>query len=444
MLSGGRDEGRVLGQVYVAYAVAFVVFAVVIAVLAELGVVERLVALLIVGLPLASFVAIGIAARTLSEPDFVVAGRQVPPVFNGLAVAVSIAGLTGLLGPAAVFLADPAAGAAIVLGTAAGLALLAVLVAPYYRKSGAVTSAEFLAIRYGGRLMRAAGIVVLLAAAFPALVASLAAAGWVGAEVFGIPLDVAVTVAVASVLLATLFGGVRAITLVAGAQAVVFLLAVLVPPALAALQDGGMPFPQLTYGETLAEANSFVGTLALLPGRIFPLPASGWGAAPAIVLTLAAAIAVLPQVLLRASAARGADGARRTAGWALLFSLAALLTAPAIAAYVKLAMFRDVIGSSADDLPDWIFDYGRQGLVKLCGVDAESRGGQGGLHAASRRRRCHRVGRGRRRSRHRPSRLRRHHGPALRGHRVNRGRGDCREPGGRRRTSRRRRQRLRP
>jgi cation/acetate symporter len=372
MLSGGRGDGRAIGQAYAVYAVAFVVFATVVAVLGELGVVERLVALLVIGVPLVSFAVIGIVSGTLSEGDFLVAGRQVPAVFNGFTGAVAIAGLTGLMGPAAIFLADPASGAAIVLGTATGLAFLAILVAPYFRKSGAVTVAEFLAIRYGGRLVRLVGIAVLVAIAFPTLVAALGAAGWVGAQVFGIPANAAVTVAVVLTLLAALFGGVRGVTLVAGAEAVVFLLALLVPPALAALQDSGFPLPQLTYGYTLAEANAFEGKVTLLAGRLFPVGATGSGMAFATFLTLAAAFAVLPQLLLRTSSARGIAHARRSAGWTLFFALPALFTAPAIAAYVKLAVFNDVIGSSADDLPDWIFDYGRHGLVKLCGIDATS------------------------------------------------------------------------
>jgi len=372
MLSGGRGDGRAIGQAYTAYAVAFVVFATVVAVLGELGVVERLVALLVVGVPLVSFAVIGIVSGTLSEGDFVVAGRQVPAVFNGFTGAVAIAGLTGLMGPAAIFLADPATGAAVVLGTATGLAFLAILVAPYFRKSGAVTVAEFLAIRYGGRLVRLAGVAVLAAVAFPALVAAFGASGWVAAQVFGVPVDAAVIVAVVLTLFAALFGGVRGVTLVAGAEAVIFLLALLVPPTLAAVQGGGFPLPQLTYGYTLDEANSFEGRITLLAGHLFPVDTAGSSAAFAIFLTLAAAFAVLPQLLLRTSTARGVAHARRGAGWTLFFALPALFTAPAIAAYVKLAVFNDVIGSSADDLPGWIFDYGRRGLVKLCGVDAAS------------------------------------------------------------------------
>lgn len=372
MLSGARGDGRRLGQAYVVYGIAFSVFAAVVAVLAELGIVERLVALLIVGVPLASFVAIGIASRTLSEPDFLLAGRHVPPVFNGLVTAVPIIGLTGLLGPAAAFLVDPASGAAIALGTAAGLAILAILVAPYFRKSGAVTVAEFLAIRYGGNLMRGAGLVILLAVAFPALAAAFGAAGWVASMVFGLELDTTVTVAVAVTLASTLFGGVRAATLVAGAEAVILLLGLLVPPSLAALGNGAFPVPQLTYGSVLAEAGTFMGTISTFASRILPMPQEGWGDSVAVVLTLAAGLAVLPVVLLRSSTASGAAGARRSAGWALFFTLAGLLTAPAMAAYVRLAILRDVIGSSLDDLPDWVFAYGASGLVKLCGVDALS------------------------------------------------------------------------
>ncbi len=372
MLSGGRDETRQLGQTYGVYAVAIVILVTVVAMLAQLGVVEKVVGFLVVAVTLASYAVIGVLARTLNESAFFTAGRAVPPIFNGLATAAAFLGVAGGLGLAGAFFNAGAAAAAIILGIAIGFALLAVLVAPYFRKSGALTIADFLAIRYGGRSLRRVGIVVLLAATFPALAASIAAAGWIGTLLFGARPEVAVTAAAAITLFSVLFGGMRGVTLVAGAQAIVFLLALLVPAGLVALRDNGLPLPQLTYGYAVQEIASADGTLPTVASHFLPLAAYGWSTLFGIVLSLAAGVAALPQVLMRSATAPSVDGARRAAGWALVFVLAVLLTVPAIGALAKLAVFRDVVSSAPDDLPDWIFTYGRLGLVKLCGASAAS------------------------------------------------------------------------
>ncbi len=62
------------------------------------------------------------------------------------------------LGLAGAFFADRFLGLAIVAGLVGGFALLAVLFAPYYRKSGAVTLPDFLAVRFGNPLVRFVGV----------------------------------------------------------------------------------------------------------------------------------------------------------------------------------------------------------------------------------------------------------------------------------------------
>src|SRR5690606_5291102 len=88
----------------------------------------------------------------------------------------------------------------------------------------------------------------------------------------------------------------------------------------------------------------------------------------ALALTVATGIAALPQIVSRFGASPGVSEARRSAGWALLIVAFLAATAPALAAFVRLAVLRDVVGVELADLPQWIFTYGAAGLVEICGV----------------------------------------------------------------------------
>src|ERR1700682_5857090 len=150
MLSGRRGDARELGQNYGLFAGAFLGLLVVLAILGQYGLADPFIAFLVVALALVSFAVIGILSRTLSEADFHLAGRAVPHVFNGLATTAAFVSGTGFIGfPGAFFTAGSGA-LALVIGTGAGFALLAILVAPYVRKSGAVTIPDFLSIRFRG------------------------------------------------------------------------------------------------------------------------------------------------------------------------------------------------------------------------------------------------------------------------------------------------------
>jgi cation/acetate symporter len=69
--------------------------------------------------------------------------------------------------------------------------------------------------------------------------------------------------------------------------------------------------------------------------------------------------------------AEGARAARSSAVWGLLFAALLITVAPALAAYSKLALLKLVAAhTEIGQLPDWVFTYGRLGLVDLCGAPA--------------------------------------------------------------------------
>jgi cation/acetate symporter len=372
MLSGRRGDARELGQNYGLFAGAFLGLLVVLAILGQYGLADPFIAFLVVALALVSFAVIGILSRTLSEADFHLAGRAVPHVFNGLATTAAFVSGTGFIGFAGAFFTAGSGALALVIGTGAGFALLAILVAPYVRKSGAVTIPDFLSIRFGGDLPRAVGLLALLLLSFPALAAAIAAAVFIFVTFLKVSSATALDIAVVTILISTLLGGMRGVTLVAGAQAIVLLVGLLAPAALLSGRDYGLPVPQLTYGYALDEVAAAGGVLAPMASRILPLSGMTWFDLAAVAISLAAGIAALPHLLMRSLSARRVAGARRSLGWGLFFVAIVLLTAPALAAFVKAAIFGNVVGSAVEDLPNWVYTYGKFGLIRICGVDAAS------------------------------------------------------------------------
>jgi len=361
------DEARRLGKLYGLLITAFVLFVVVVAMLSQFGLPEPVVTFLVVLITVVTYAVMGLVTRTLSLQGFFLSDRFVPAGLNGMAAAAAILAFP-LIGLAGAFLADRLLGLAIVAGLVAGFVLLAVVVAPYYRKSGGLTLPDYLAVRYGNPLIRLAAVVILAVAAFPVLVAALGIATDISVATLRFSPRVALVAVLAVLLATTLLGGLRSTTLSGGAQALVALIAILVPAVLVSVQEYGFPIPQATLGNALEEAAAETGAILVLPGHALPVSGLQGFNLLAFAICLAAGIAAFPQITARLGAAHGIGDARRTAGWALLVVGILAATAPALAAFVRLAILRDVVGVELADLPQWLFDYGQAGLVAVCGA----------------------------------------------------------------------------
>src|SRR5262249_18010912 len=204
MLTGRRDDARELGQTFGLLAGGFVGLLVILAILGQYGLPDPFISFLVVALTLISFAVIGVLARTLSEADFYVAGRAVPDVFNGLATTAAFVSGTGFIGYAGAFFTGGSTALPLVVRAATGFLLLAVLAAPYLRKSGALTVPDFLSIRFGGDGPRAIGLVVVLLLSFPALAAAIAGGVFILARFLAVRPDIALDIVVVSVLFSTL------------------------------------------------------------------------------------------------------------------------------------------------------------------------------------------------------------------------------------------------
>ena len=383
--SGSSDFTSNLGRVYGLYTGGFAAFVVLLAILEQFGVPDRIIGYLFVFFTLAVYAGIGILSRTMQVSEYYVAGRRVPAIYNGMATGADWMSAASFIGMAGTLYALGYDGLAYILGWTGGYVLVAVLVAPYLRKFGAYTVPDFLAARYGGNLARGLGIIVLLSCSFTYVVAQIVGTGLIASRFLGMDFQIAVYVGLLGILVCSMLGGMRAVTWTQVAQYIVLIVAYLLPVVILSAQKYGVPIPQLMYGQVLQEISAreqemvqqgLVAAEALKPyvqpfTNLSPLNYFG------LILCLMVGTASLPHVLMRYFTTPSVRDARRSVAWSLLFIFILYFTAPAYAAFAKIEVYQNVIGHSLSDLAsspslNWIFTWGKIGLVKICGIDAAS------------------------------------------------------------------------
>ncbi len=373
----GSYAAAVFGRVAILFTAAFVVLIVVLALLGNFGLPGAAIGVILTGATLLTFLVAGVATRTMQMSTFYLAGRAVPPVANGMASAAAFMSGAVYLGLAGLFFADLHAAVAFTLGWSFGFLMLAVLFAPYFRKSGAQGIAGFLAARFGGPLVRPLAAVIVAVSLIAALAAAMAIAALVGTLLFDVSATAAVTTVAVLVLSATLLGGMQAVTVTGIVQYIVLALAFVLPSVFVSAGAFSVPIPPLTFGYALELAGTAAnagagGPTGILPELFLPdAPTTAFGFF-ATIISLAAGVAVLPHLLMRSATVTDVDSARWSVGWSLVFVLVIALTAPAYAAFARISILADLVGSAVDALPAWVFTFGELGLVRICGADAKS------------------------------------------------------------------------
>ena len=372
-----RPPARSYGKLALLFAIAFAILAGVLGLLDYFGLPADILGSAVCGAGLVALAAIGVYAATMQSSEFYLAARAVPAAGSGAASAASVISGTLFIGLAGTYFAGADGAVAATVGWCFGFVVLAVGLAPYFRKSGAFGVVDFLGVRYGGRPVRIAATLVVATALFPATAAAFALGAVITSNLLGVSAAAALVMIGVVVLVTTALGGVRAITRTAIAEYIVMASAIVVPATIVAFHEYGSPLPQLTFGLALHDA----GLLALASGRdIATFTGSGawsWlgGGAfntMATIAVLATGVAALPQLLMRSATVRGPEGARRSASWGLLFILVVIGVAPAYAAFAHYLIARDIADLPLERLPDWIFTFGHLGLVKICGIAATS------------------------------------------------------------------------
>ena len=382
------DFMRSLGRMYGLYTGGFVAFIVLLAVLEQVGVPNRVLGYLFVFFTLAVYGVIGVAMRTAQVSEYYVAGRRVPAFYNGMATGadwMSAASFVGMAGSLFLLGYD---GIAWVLGWTGGFVLVSILVGPYLRKFGAYTVPDFMAFRFGGNFARFLAVIVLVCCSFTYVTAQIYGTGLIASRFLGMPFEIAVFAGLVGILLCAMLGGMRAVTWTQIAQYIVLIVAYLTPIVILSTKHYGIPIPELTYGQAIQEitireqqlAQAGLATIcsaancgpATLKPHIVPFinysPLNYFG----IIFCMMVGTASLPHILMRYFTTPSVREARVSVGWSLLFIFLLYFSAPAYAAFSKLEVYTNILGSNVANLKPWLFTWGELGLIQVCGKNAAS------------------------------------------------------------------------
>ena len=150
---------------------------------------------------LAVYARAGAVALRRPISDFYVAGRLVPGLFNGMAIALLLIPVLAFAELAGA-LSQGWEGALLpLLGGAGGLLIIAFLIAPYLRKFGGYTIADFLGERFGGSGVRPLAVLAVILCSFPALALVLTGLGVIAAQIFAVDTGTGIALGVAMLLL---------------------------------------------------------------------------------------------------------------------------------------------------------------------------------------------------------------------------------------------------
>ncbi len=415
------------------------------------------------------YAGIGVYGRTTDAEEYYVAGRRIPPMYNGMAAAadwmsaasfISLSGALYLQG----FSGTPgnAGGLAYLLGWTGGFCLVAILVAPHLRAMGLYTVPDFFHVRFGGRWPRVIAALAAVVCSFTYVVAQIYGVGLIASRLTGVQFEVGIMLGLGGVLLCSFLGGMRAITWTQVAQYVLLLLAFLIPVSWLAYKQLGNPVAPLMYGKQIVKIadleaqllaspaeyqvvaaylerardyearlqnveaaleeervaiqekirrlrsqNADVGLIVAASRELAALPrdaatarerwarlmrenyarAQPLGGLPphshafagypdgtpeeqemytesrrnflALMFCLMVGTAGLPHLLTRYYTSPTVAGARASVAWSLFFIALLYLSAPALAVLVKFEVMNNLVGSSFEQLPNWIAQWAR-------------------------------------------------------------------------------------
>ena len=379
-----RTPNPHLGAYYGIVTAAFVSLIVVLAMFEQLGWGESLLAQTMMLVPLALFLLIAIGARTTQATDFFASGRRVPAVYNGFVLAAVAVGGVGFLAYIGTLYFLGFDALAIGLGWTFGIFAAGVLFVPYLRKAGSYTVPSFLGHRFRSRSLRMAASAMQLAPTALLLVAELKIAALIAAFFLPVSFSLGVLLIAALIAAFAILGGMRSLTWTGSAEFLVGAVGLAVVVTTIAILLSNAPAPQLTYGAmfpALQNAEITAGITPLNPGEIaaaLPGTAPSPAAKPflqsfgilgsfdfaTLFLCLALGTAALPSLLVRSGVTSSLAEQRRSSAWALLFVAAFVITAPAMAVFAKLIIFRDLALAPSSALPGWLAELSANKLLQ--------------------------------------------------------------------------------
>lgn len=250
--------------------------------------------------------------------DYYAAGRLVPAMLNGMAIAVCLLPMLALTGFAAALRQGWDGASLLVLGGGGGILLAAFFISPYLRKFGGYTLPDFLGERFADTGVRPLAVLAVILCSFPALALVLMGLGALNMRVFAVDPATGLAIGIGMLLLCSVVAGMRSASLTQIVQCAVLLaLSAVVLAILIWKRDPG---------SSLLGAAGFEAAFASF---------SIEGVAPedsvnrfALLFCLAVGVASLPLILQRGFTTPSVEEARNAFLWALPFAAALCLIAP--------------------------------------------------------------------------------------------------------------------
>ena len=377
-----------LPKIYGTYTGGFLVFIILMAIAEQAGMSAKLIGIFFVAFTVLIYALIGYLSRTLQVDAYYVAGRQVPTVFNGMATAADWMSGASFVAMAGGIYFKGYGYMALLVGWTGGYVLVASLLAPYLRKFGCYTVPDFIGTRYGGNAARLCAVLVLTVASFTYVTAQINATGTIASVALDIPFNIAVYVGLASILMCSMLGGMRAVTWTQVAQYIVLIIAYLLPVFWISNKMGAGVFPHFMLADEVAriselESQFGLGTVKNSAADLATVPKGLAGITKAhsevnttpwkfisLAVCMMAGTASLPHVMMRYFTTPSVKSARRSVGWSLFFIFLLYSSAPMLATLSKLSLMdpnlaTGIIGKSIADVQalDWYQNWNQANLM---------------------------------------------------------------------------------
>ncbi len=377
-----------LPKIYGTYTGGFIVFIILMAIAEQAGMSAKLIGIFFVAFTVLIYALIGYLSRTMQTDAYYVAGRQVPTVFNGMATAADWMSGASFVAMAGGIYFKGYGYMALLVGWTGGYVLVASLLAPYLRKFGCYTVPDFIGTRYGGNLARLSAVIVLTVASFTYVTAQINATGTIASVALDIPFEIAVYVGLASILMCSMLGGMRAVTWTQVAQYIVLIIAYLLPVFWISNKMGAGVFPHFMLADEVAriaelEAQFGLGEIKNSAADLKQVPKGLAGITKAhaevnttpwkfisLAVCMMAGTASLPHVMMRYFTTPSVKAARRSVGWSLFFIFLLYSSAPMLATLSKLSLMdpnlaTGIIGKSISEVQaiDWYQNWNQANLM---------------------------------------------------------------------------------
>ena len=214
---------------------------------------QFLVSLAIILATFGLYIGIALYNKATATSDFYVAGRGVPPIFNGMAIGADWMSAASFIGMAGTIMLLGYDGLAYIMGWTGGYLLLTFLLAPQLRKSGRYTVPEYIGDRFQSKAALIIAAICTIIISFTYSIGQLSGSGVVIGRLFEIDARLGTMIGVVLIAFYAAFGGMKGVTWTQVAQYIILIIAYLVPVIFMSLQLTSNPLPWLSYGQVVGE-----------------------------------------------------------------------------------------------------------------------------------------------------------------------------------------------